>query len=74
MTIPKRMALTISGLAFAGATALTLGAAAPAGAQTVTSTPQQTISGHFWGGCGFDGCGFGGFGFGFDDCCDDCCC
>jgi hypothetical protein len=38
------MALGISGLAFAGATALTLGAAAPAGAQTARSAPQHSHS------------------------------
>lgn len=73
MRIPKRMALGISGLAFAGATALTLGAAAPAGAQTVSGTPQhsQSIISHLiscgggWGGC-WSGC--------WDDCWDDCWC
>jgi hypothetical protein len=66
MRIPKRMALAVSGLAFAGATALTLGAAAPAGAQTVTGTPAHTATfGGCWG-------GFGGFGGCWDDCWDDC--
>ncbi|MCO6008945.1 hypothetical protein NE236_28620 [Actinoallomurus purpureus] len=78
MRIPKRMALAVSGLAFAGATALTLGAAAPAGAQTVSSTPQHAISGHFWGGCGggwgWGGGWGGGCGGGWDDCWDDCWC
>ena len=46
MRIPKRMALAISGAAFAGATALAMGAAAPAGAQTVTGAPQQVTTGH----------------------------
>jgi hypothetical protein len=72
MRIPKRMALAISGLAFAGATALTLGAAAPAGAQTVSSTPQHMSS--CWGGGWGGGCGgWGGWG-GWDDCWDDCWC
>lgn len=74
MRIPKRMALGISGLAFAGATALTLGAAAPAGAQTMSVAPQQAqllpSCGGGWGG-GF-GC-WGGWGC-FDDCWDDCWC
>ncbi|GAA4607530.1 hypothetical protein GCM10023195_28680 [Actinoallomurus liliacearum] len=68
MRIPKRMALGISGLAFAGATALTLGAAAPAGAQTVSGAPQSLVTcGGGWGGCwsGWD-C--------WDDCWDDCGC
>lgn len=72
MRIPKRMALGISGLAFAGATALTLGAAAPAGAQTVSSAPAQV---QFLPACG------GGWGWGcwsgwdcWDDCFDDCWC
>jgi hypothetical protein len=70
MRVPKRMALGISGLAFAGATALTLGAAAPAGAQTVSSTPQhaQSIISHLIGcGGGWDDCCW-------DDCFDDCWC
>ncbi|MEV0400988.1 hypothetical protein [Actinoallomurus sp. NPDC050550] len=70
MMIPKRMALAISGLAFAGATALTMGAAAPAGAQTVSSTPQHTATlatCGSWGGCG-------GWWGGWDDCWDDCWC
>jgi hypothetical protein len=51
---PKRMALAISGLAFAGATALTMGAASPASAQTTPSTSQHIFS------CGWD--------WGWDDC------
>lgn len=52
---PKRMALAISGLAFAGATALSMGAASPASAQTVSHAPQHIFS------CG-------GWGWGWDDC------
>ncbi|GAB3966030.1 hypothetical protein GCM10029978_030240 [Actinoallomurus acanthiterrae] len=70
MMIPKRMALAISGLAFAGATALTMGAAAPAGAQTVSGAPHAVThlaTCGWWGGCG-------GWWGGWDDCWDDCWC
>jgi hypothetical protein len=43
------MAVAVSGLVFAGAAALAVGAASPAGAQAVTAAPQ-------WGG---GGCGGG---------------
>jgi hypothetical protein len=53
MRIPKRMALAISGAAFAGATALALGAAPVAGAQittaphnTIAAAPHHAIAGH----------------------------
>jgi hypothetical protein len=71
MRIPKRMALAVSGLACAGATALTLGAAAPASAQTVSGTPAHTVTLSQFGGCGG---GWGGWGGCFDDCWDDCWC
>ncbi|MCW2945227.1 MAG: hypothetical protein JWR24_1944 [Actinoallomurus sp.] len=48
MGIPTRMGVAISGLAFAGATALSLGAAAPASAQTATTTPHHAVT--HWGG------------------------
>ena len=62
MRIPKRMALAVSGLAFAGTTALTLGAALPASAQTPATASQQAASAPFcwgdWGwGWGWGGCG-----------------
>ena len=61
MAISKRLALVISGAAFAGAAALTTGAAMPAGAAT-TQAPAtgQHVSLVSWFGCGW-GCG-----------CDDC--
>jgi hypothetical protein len=60
MAISKRLAVAISGAAFAGAAALTMGAATPAGAAT-TSAPAtgQHVSLVSWFGCGWD-------------CCDDC--
>ena len=58
MRLSKRMALTISGLGFAGVTALTMGAAAPAHAQTTSSAPRHVSVAPAWGGC-------------FDDCFDD---
>ena len=53
MGIRKRVAVGISGLAFAGATALTLGAATPASAQTLTTAPNHAVVGqsthkHHW--------------------------
>lgn len=44
MRISRRMGVAISGLAFAGATALTLGTAGPASAQTVTAAPQHATT------------------------------
>lgn len=62
MRIPKRMALAVSGLAFAGTTALTLGAALPAGAQTPATVSHQSTSVPFcWGDWGWGG-GWGGCG------------
>jgi hypothetical protein len=46
MGISRRMGVAISGLAFAGATALTLGAAQPASAQTATVVPQHATAGY----------------------------
>jgi hypothetical protein len=43
MGIPKRIMVTISGLAFTGATALMIGAATPASAAT-SATPAGTVS------------------------------
>ncbi len=64
MRIPKRMALAVSGLAFAGTSALTMGAALPASAQTPSTASQHAVSSPYWGGCwgGWDwdwgfGCG-----------------
>ncbi|MCO6011287.1 hypothetical protein NE236_40690 [Actinoallomurus purpureus] len=74
MRIPKRMALAISGTAFAGATALALGAAAPAGAQAVTTAPHHAVSGHVFShittdgwGWGWDDGGWGDGDWGWDD-------
>lgn len=66
MQIPKRLALVLSGAAFAGAAALTVGAAAPASAAvsapaSAPATGQSLVSHIFdWGCCG--GC--------WDDCDD----
>jgi hypothetical protein len=58
MKIRKRIALAISGLAVAGFSALTLGTANPAGAQTATvASHQTTISNGCWG--YYDDCGYG---------------
>jgi hypothetical protein len=46
MGISRRVAVAISGLAFAGAAVTTLGAAAPAGAQTATVTPRHSVTGY----------------------------
>lgn len=72
MRLSKRMVLAISGLGFAGATALTLGAAAQASAQTVANAPQRASVAPAWGGGCFDDCFFGGgfFDGGFFDDCD----
>jgi hypothetical protein len=61
MAISKRLALAISGAAFAGAAALTMGAT-PAGAATMSApaTGQHVSTLATWGG----GCGW--------DCCCDC--
>jgi hypothetical protein len=60
MAISKRLAVAISGAAFAGAAALTMGAATPAGAATVSApaTGQHLTSLVTWG-------------WGCWDCCDD---
>ena len=82
MHISKRLALAISGTAFAGAAALGLGVAAPAGA--AVSAPTQGVASHIFCGGGFSSCGGGcgsscgcgggcGGGFFFDDCDDDDC-
>lgn len=66
MRIPKRIAIALSGLAFAGSTALTLGAALPASAQTAPTTAKATSS-HVvtqWGWGWDDDWGWGG---GWDD-------
>ena len=59
MAISKRLAVAISGAAFAGVAALTMGAATPAGAATtnVPVTGQHLGSLVSWWGCW--------------DCCDD---
>lgn len=67
MRIPKRMALAVSGLAFAGTTALTLGAALPAGAQTPSTAAQHAVSSPYWGG----GC-WGDWGWWGGGCWDSC--
>jgi hypothetical protein len=46
MEISRRMGVAISGLAFAGATVVTLGAAGTASAQTATITPQHAVTGY----------------------------
>lgn len=72
MIIQKRMALTISGAAFAGAMALTLGAAGPAGAQTTTTShhaiataPHHALAGHMSGQIRADDDGGYGYGYGY---------
>jgi hypothetical protein len=50
MGVPKRMAVVVSGLVFAGGAALAVGAASPASAQALTAAPQVSM------GCG-GGCG-----------------
>lgn len=60
MAISKRLALVISGAAFAGAAALTMGASP---AEAATTSAPASLSAHLatWGGgCGWDCC----------DCCD----
>lgn len=44
MRISRRMSLTVSGLAFAGATVFTLGAAESASAQTATLVPRHSVA------------------------------
>lgn len=62
MAISKRLAVAISGAAFAGAAALTMGAASPASAATTAPATAQHIGTSLvtWWGCGWDCC-----------CCDD---
>jgi hypothetical protein len=64
MQLSKKMSIAISSLAFAGATALTMGAALPAGAQTVSAAPRHISIAPVGG--------FGGCGGCFSSCfCDD---
>jgi hypothetical protein len=44
MGIPKRMAVAVSGLVFAGGAALAVGTAAPASAQIAAAAPQQLVA------------------------------
>jgi hypothetical protein len=44
MGISRRMGLAISGMAFAGATVVTLGAAGPASAQAATVASQHSVT------------------------------
>jgi hypothetical protein len=53
MRIPKRVAVAVSGLVFAGSAALAVGAAAPASSEVRVVAPGQMVS----SGCG--GCGGG---------------
>ncbi|GAA4501734.1 hypothetical protein GCM10023191_052210 [Actinoallomurus oryzae] len=46
MGISRRMGVAISGLAFAGATVVTLGTAGPASAQAPTVTPRHSVTGY----------------------------
>jgi hypothetical protein len=72
--ISQRLALGISGAAFVGAAALTVGAAAPASAAVsapAIGAPQSLANGLFCGGFS-DCCCCGGFGGGFFDDFDDC--
>lgn len=46
MGISRRMGVTISGLAFAGAALTTLGTAESASAQTATVAPQHSVTGY----------------------------
>lgn len=58
MNISRRMGVTISGLAFAGAVVGALGTGGTANAQTATVTPQHAATGYstvnrhryYWGG------------------------
>jgi hypothetical protein len=57
MAISKRLAVAISGAAFAGTAALTMGAAAPAGAATASAPANgRHASLLSWFGCGWDFC------------------
>ncbi|MFL6055420.1 MAG: hypothetical protein ACJ72W_21335 [Actinoallomurus sp.] len=56
MRLSKRMALITPGLGFAGVTALTMGAAVPAHAQTASSAPRHVSIAPAWGGGCFDDC------------------
>ena len=76
MGIQKRISLAVSGLLFAGVSALTFGAAAPAAMASTTTVSTQSVSLPSWGdrGRGHRRC-FGRFERfeRFDDCCfDDC--
>jgi hypothetical protein len=85
MRIHKRVALAISGAAFAGTTVLALGVAGPAGAQAITtaphhavaSAPHQANAGHVVGAIRTDGWGWDdddwGWDGGWDGDWDDCC-
>jgi hypothetical protein len=69
--ISKRLALAISGAAFVGTTALTLGVAAPAGAAVsapATAAPQGLGNNFFCGGGFFNSCCCNNFFDDFDDC------
>jgi hypothetical protein len=46
MGISRRMGVTISGLAFAGAALTTLGAAGSASAQTASVAPRHAVTGY----------------------------
>jgi hypothetical protein len=57
MAISKRLALVISGAAFAGAAALTMGASPAEAATTSAPATSQHLASHFGGwGCGWDCC------------------
>ncbi|GAA2079631.1 hypothetical protein [Actinomadura alba] len=80
MGIQKRVSLAISGLLFAGASALTLGAAAPAAAASTATVSAQSVNLPSWGNRGRRGhhrcferfnCCCDDFGDDFDDF-DDC--
>jgi hypothetical protein len=82
MKIQKRVALAISGAAFAGTTALAFGVAGPAGAQAITSAPHNAVAaaphqasvGHVAGAIRTDGWGWDwDDDWGWDDDFDDCC-
>jgi hypothetical protein len=64
MAISKRLAVAISGAAFAGAAALTMGATPASAATTPATTHHASIVSLF--GCGWGGCGCD------DDCDWDC--
>lgn len=70
MGVRKRITVTLSGLAIAGVSAFTLGAAAPADAQAMSTTPHHSAVSSScdwgWGDCG-DGWYSGGWGGWGDD-------